>query len=423
MEETNILKEPVKPQARTDWAEQYVEMLVSMPFISEFVFRSPKRHKKGREIADLLISQGETNIVFSQKCQLDPTSKSVEKNALWVLKSTKIGLSQLQGGLKTFTTEGFWCDHPKRGRVKFSAPLSKIDEAIVLVETRISVDLNTESGAFPLTHSGIPITYLSVDDFLFLVNELRTVPELLWYLKERRALVEADLKVIGDEKNLFPVYILNDRHFDGCTTRADAKKILHLEEKRVTAAIKFKKSNDIYCELLERVAYELSVRDPNLPKELEAYYEPAQNRNGYLKMQLAIADLDLPERMYLGQAFAGILDKLANSGRTGSDLVFGAFHSSSKPDWVFVFCSAQNMDRKALIDALSELGHGALANYDKTKCLVVADRDGKSFEVLYLSRTSELTDYQKLMGQAHFAKLKMSSRKLSLHPEEEVNRH
>lgn len=414
--EPNKLKESVKPPARTDWAEQYVEMLVGMPFISEFVFRSPKRHKNGREIADLLISQGETNIVFSQKCQFDPGSKSKEKNDLWVLKNTKNGLSQLQGGLKTFLTEGFWCNHPRRGRVKISAPLPKIDEAIVLVETQTRVDLNIEASAFPLSHNGIPISYLAVDDFLNLVSELRSVPELLRYLKERRALAEADLRIIGDEKKLFPLYVLNDRHFDGCKTRADAEEILDREKDRVKAAIQFKKGNDIYCELLERVAHELSVRNPNLPKEMEAHYEPVQNRNGYLKMQLAIADLDLPDKMLLGQAFWGIIEKLANSGRTGAELVYGGFYSDAKPDWVFVFCSSQKMEHKSLIDALSQLGDGALANYDKIKCLVVADRDGEGFEVLYLSRTGELTDYQKQMGQVHFADLKMTTKKLSLHP-------
>ncbi len=416
MKRTNSSKSIKKPLARTDWAEKYVEMLVGLPFISEFVFRSPKRLKNDREIADLLISQGETNIVFSQKCQLDPDSKSKEKNDLWVLKNTKIGLSQLQGGIKKLTTEGFWCDHPRRGRVEISTPLSKIDEAIVLVETRVKVDLNCDTAAFPLKHNDIPITYLSVDDFLFLVNELRTVPELLRYLSERRALAEADLRVIGDEKNLFLIYVFKDRHFDGCKTRLDAEKILDQEKEKVSVAIQFKKSNDIYCELLERVAHALSVRNPNLPKEMETYYEPAQNRNGYLKMQLAIADLDLPERMFLGQAFHGVIERLANSGRTGSDLVFGAYYSGAKPDWVFVFCSSQKMDHKSLIEALSNLGHGALANYNKTQCLVVADREGQGFEVIYLSHTSELTDYQNQMGQAHFANLRMSTRKLSLAP-------
>lgn len=357
MDRSDDVTESAKLQSRTDWAEEYVEKLVSMPFISEFVFRSPRRTKNGKEVADLLISQGDTNIVFSQKCQDDPTSRSVEKNALWVIKESKHGLSQLQGGLKNFTREEFWCDHPRRGRVHFKQPLTKIDEAIVLVETRTAVDLSGEPDSFPLEHNDVPITYLSVNDFLNLVTELRTVPELIRYLKERRVLTQADLRVIGDDKNLYPLYVLNDRHFDGCKTRDEAKKLLTQAEKRVAAAIAFKKSNDTYCTVLELVAHELSVRDPNLPKDLESQYEPIEERSGYLKMQLAIADLELPERIFLGKAFVDLIEKLASSGRIGPDLVYGGFHSDAKPEWVFVFASSQNMDRKRLGVALAQLGH------------------------------------------------------------------
>lgn len=388
-----------------------------MPFISEFVFRSPRRHKNQKEIADLLISQGDTNIVFSQKCQEDPTSRSEEKNALWVLKEAKHGLSQLQGGLKKFTSEGFWCAHPRRGRVEFNEPLAKIDEAIVLVETLSRVDLNDNSSDFPLEHNGVPITYLSVNDFLNLVNELRTVPELLNYLKERRCLPEADMRIVGDEAYLFPTYFLNDRHFDGCKNRQQAKHLLDKNQTRFALAYQLKKANDRFCMKLEDVAHQLSVRNPHLTKEEEQFYEPKEERSGYLKMQLAIADLDLPERISLGKGFIGIIEKLATSGRTSADLTYGAFLTDSKPDWVFVFAASQKINSGPLVAALSEIAHGALAAYQKTKCLIVADREGAGYEVAHLSRTADLTDYQIEMGERHFAKLKMFSQKLSLLPE------
>lgn len=410
------MDKPEKAESRTDWAEKYVERLVSMPFISEFVFRSPRRDKNGLEVADFLISQGEINIVISQKCQDDPTSRTLEKNELWVLKETKHGLSQLLGGLKKFKSEPFWCNHPRRGKVNFSMPLNKIDEAIVLVETRHPVDLGSQSEEFPLEDKGVPITYLSVNDFLNLVTELRTVPELLRYLRERRALPENDLRLIGDDGNLFPLYILNDRHFDGCGSRVIAKQIIEKEEKRIVAAVQFKKANDIYCMRLEHVAHELSTRNPKIPKFLEVHFEPIEERTGYLKMLLALADMELPDRILLGKSFDDIIQKLENSGRSGSDLVYSGCHSDSKPDWAFVFAASKEMELQEVLVAVGQLGHGALAAYDKYKCLIVVARDDVGYEVGYLSRTGDLTAEQKQWGDRFFSNLKMTSKKLSILP-------
>lgn len=416
MDRPDDVKEDLKTLSRTDWAEQHVEMLMSIPFVSEFVFRSPRLHKNQREVADFLISQGEINIVFSQKCQDDPTSRTPDKNMYWVLKEAKHAVSQLQGGIKKLTTSAFYCDHPRRKRVEFSKPLANIAEGIVLVETITDVDLNSEEKDLPLEYNGTPITYLSVNDFLNLVRELRTVPEFLRYLKERRALPEADLRIVGRENDLCRIYLSNDRHFDGCGSRSAAQKIIENDSERVNSAIEFKRLNEIHCQLLERVAHELSTRDPNLPSELQDKFEPIESRSGYLKMQLAIADLELPDRIYLGEEFFILISKMGKSNRPGPDLMYGAFHSDAKPDWVFVFGCSKGMDRKELIDAMGHLGNGALAHFKKRFCLTVADRDNDGFEVAHLTQTGNITSYQKQMGEAYFANLKMFSKKLSLSP-------
>jgi hypothetical protein len=48
-----------------------------------------------------------------------------------------------------------------------------------MVETWYPVDLSSIAAALPLEYLGVPITYMSINDFINLVVQLRTVPELL----------------------------------------------------------------------------------------------------------------------------------------------------------------------------------------------------------------------------------------------------
>jgi hypothetical protein len=73
-------------QSRTQWAERQVEALLSVPFISEFVFRSPQMiDASQKEVADLLILHKGKGLLISQKAQEDPEGRSDGKNELWVL--------------------------------------------------------------------------------------------------------------------------------------------------------------------------------------------------------------------------------------------------------------------------------------------------------------------------------------------------
>ena len=90
--------------SRTRWAEKQAEEILSVPFISEFVFRSPQMlDGTQREIADLLILFKGTGILVSQKAQEDPLSRDDRKNELWTLKAAKNGVRQLLGALRPST--------------------------------------------------------------------------------------------------------------------------------------------------------------------------------------------------------------------------------------------------------------------------------------------------------------------------------
>ena len=60
---------------RTEWAELQVEELLSVPFVSEFVFRSPKHHDPDeKEVIDHLIIHGAGASFFLRRRRRSPTS-------------------------------------------------------------------------------------------------------------------------------------------------------------------------------------------------------------------------------------------------------------------------------------------------------------------------------------------------------------
>jgi hypothetical protein len=140
------MTKPNQSIPRTVWAEHSVEEFLSLPLISEFVFRSPQTvNATQREVVDFLIAHGNIGILISQKCQEDPTSHDAARTEFWVRKKAKDARSQLCGALRTGAARPIWCDHPRRGRVEFSKGLPKIDRGIVLVEAFQTVDLQAEA--------------------------------------------------------------------------------------------------------------------------------------------------------------------------------------------------------------------------------------------------------------------------------------
>ena len=171
---------------RTLWAERQVEELLSLPLISEFVFRSPKHNAPTeKEVIDHLIVHKGDGILISQKAQDDPTSRTAHKNELWVLNNIQDALKPIYRAIRKPDDRPKWCEHPRRGRVEF-ATLPRIIHGVALVETWRPVDLKEVAADLPLEYLGVPITYMSINDFLNIVMQLRTVPEVLEYLNARR---------------------------------------------------------------------------------------------------------------------------------------------------------------------------------------------------------------------------------------------
>jgi len=401
---------------RTQWAERHVEEFLGLPLVREFVLRSLQTiDGTQKEVADHLILHREGGILISQKCQDAPRARDETKTELWARKNAKGAARQLVGALRA-GSRPIWCDHPRRGRVEFPAGLPAITHGIVLTEVFQPVELHPDAADLPLSCDGIPITYLSVNDFLNLAVELRTVPELIAYLDARRGLPIPDQRRIGSERPLFEFYLVEDGSLQGCAGISDAAVAVAAQEHRLIGALARKKESDLYSGLFEHVADALAARAPNyaadLPPEWTALFDQAPQRSNYLQLQEIIAGLRLRERAMLGKAF----DETSKAVEGKSEgFVYRAMHFNAR-DEVFVVGASRNIGRADLYRRMDMLMRAAMTNYGKPRCFIVVDRDSAGYEV-GLSRPGfqpTVTDYE--LAERLFGRLKMTSGPVGLVP-------
>ena len=397
---------------RTLWAERQVEEVLSLPLISEFVFRSPKHNDPTeKEVIDHLIVHKGEGILISQKAQEDPTSRSVEKNELWVLKNIQDALKPICGSIKRPDDRPKWCDHPRRGRVEFST-LPRIIHGVVLVETWHPVDLKQIADELPLEYLGVPLTYMSINDFLNIVWQLRTLPEVLEYLNARRKLPMACLRMVGDELPFYELYIMNGGIADSlksCLGHADARRATETHDDLLREALERSEEYKLYSSEIERVAHALSTRDPNyadgLPPEAVALFDKEGERKNYLILQEILTDMRLTERAMMGRKFHDVAESMR--GKT-SGFTFAAAHADGK-DWVFVFISCRGVDKPTRHGRAKRLAGGALAHYRKKNCLVVIDRDGEHYDLMLTNPEYEPDAADIAAGEELFGHLRMKT--------------
>jgi len=394
---------------RTLWAEKFVDTFSSRPLTAECVFHSPQHIDKGKqkEVCDLLLILRRTAILVSMKSQDDPTSRIGDKLRRWTIKNSTNALNQARGALSTLARERFWCDHSRRGRVTFEARSIQVSHVVVLTE--VLGDVVQLPNDLPLVLGDIPVTYLSVNDFLNLINELRAFPEITGYLDARRTLADENLRMIGHEVHFYKYYILNRGSFEGCEGYADARISNAARDAEWQALLSSGQSRQQFAGLVERVSDALATRPKNfsegLDAETAARFDCSYDRKHYILMQEELCDLRLAERTALGEHFMKAIHQVENE--SDEKMIYSAWFTDSKPDLVYVVVSARGIARPILLPRLTILLRAAMAAYGKERGLVIADRDGEGFEV-QLSSGAFTDPADRKLGEACFAKLRMS---------------
>jgi hypothetical protein len=91
-----------------------------------------------------------------------------------------------------------------------------------------------------------------------------------------------------------------------------------------------------------------------------------------------IADLPLRERAALGKQFASVIQRSRGESRS---YVQATARLDSRPDWIFVFGASQGWAHEEILRTMEPTMRGALAHYQKQRCLIIVDREGKGYEV------------------------------------------
>ena len=185
------------------------------------------------------------------------------------------------------------------------------------METWRPVDLNQIADKLPLEYLGVPLTYMSINDFLNVVWQLRTLPEVLEYLNARRKLPIACQRMIGDELPFYELYIMNGglaNSFTACLGHADARRAADTHDDLLQEALDRSEEYKLYSSEIEHVAHALSTRDPNyadgLPPEAVTLFDKDGARKNYLILQEIMADMRLTERAMMGRQFHTVAESM-----------------------------------------------------------------------------------------------------------------
>ena len=395
---------------RTDQAERFLEHMASVPLTWENVFRSPQYNGKvHKEVVDLLLCLRNKGVFLSLKCQQDPFKRTGDQLARWVRKSSANALSQLRGGIKTSKSRNFWCMHHRRGEVSFCA--NQIDDirAVVIVETLETVTLDQDT---PLEIDTVPVSYFSLNDFLNLLDQLRTINDLVLYLTARQSLCMELQRTVGIDKLLFKYYLLHRG------SPPETPSLLHVRDEvrqhrhEIDRLIHVRRELSSQAEPIEilsdRLATRLESYEDGLDEHLVRRFDPSTRRRNYLLMQDELCDLSLDERRKLGSQFDGAVE-MVKQARSTQPMVYQVAHLDSKPDFLYIFSAAKGVSRNEILNWCDGLLHGGLSYFKKTRGLVVnymLDRDG--CEAMMIPSFQD-TPRAKLLGDELFSHLRMYS--------------
>lgn len=397
---------------RTDLAEKYLERFVSIPLTWENVYRGPEfTDRTDKEVVDLLFILRNKGIFVSLKCQKDPDTKSTDKLNIWVQKKAGDALRQVRGGIKTSKTREFWCSHPRRGKVSFTPNQVEPVRALVIVETMKKFYLGEN---MPLEIGSVPVSYLSLNDFLNILDELRTIKDLISYLDSRSKFSQRMQSTIGIEKDLFMFYILYDGAPRNVDTHIEVCKEIRERNTEADSRINDRKEANRQAEIIEQLSDHLSSRlegyGEELDEEIVRMFEVLHDRKSYLLMQDELCDLVIDERRKLGLHLSQIIEKVRNDD--AQSMTFSALHLDSKPDFLYLFSSSKGKSRNEVFKWGHDLIHGGLSYYEKSRGLFVnytQDRDG--YETMLVLSFEDTPEF-KQMGKEHFAGRTMSKHQI-----------
>ncbi len=369
---------------RTDWIEEYVARFAGFPLTFDTILLRPQRRdgRIDKEVCDLLFALRREGLAIALKSQRDPRLRGDAALADWCAGAARDAARQLRGAVRTFAESTVWCEHLRRGRVEMAAGTIRIRHGLAVLETNGEVMLPPDLPE--RTASGVPFTYLSTNDFLNLVHELRAFPDLLAYLDARLALPMPLRTRIGHERFLHQYYLLSDEQFGRCEGMEDVQAVVGARAREWDERLRWKKSLDRYASLVEYVSDTFATRLPNWQDgpdaETLALMAPEGQRDR-LRLQEELCDLPLAARRRIGRAFMVVSDVMAVSPPEIDMRLIAV--PDAKPDFLYVLSSTRGVARQEVMRRTREALGAGLAHYRCRRGISITDRDGQNYEIAY----------------------------------------
>jgi hypothetical protein len=367
---------------RTAKIEEIAARFCAAPLTAETVFLRPA-YRDGhleREVCDLLVAFRGQGIVLSLKSQDDPAARNGSKLQRWCKKKAGEAARQISGARRTMEAHPFWCEHWRRGRVDFAAGAVAPVHALAVIETGPTATDTARLDDLPQSAGDTPITYITLNDALNLVDQLRSFPDLVAYLDARAKLPIVFRRVIGDEQLLLHYYMMCDESFEGCVQPEEFLTHLLVSESEFRRRVEMKREADRGARLIEYIADTLATRNPNYVDGLDpatlARFDAMEQRLNYLLLQEHLGDLRLADRRALGTAFLELIEGVGSGPGLRR-----AWWTDSKPDFLYLLASVRGLDRPRLLREGPAILQAALAHHGKRQGMLIIERDGESFEV------------------------------------------
>lgn len=387
--------------------EQIIANFSSRFFMKDFVLLNPKYYRAGheKELADILLVLDDTCTVISVK-GTDGNPKSEAKLKSWLAKKTYEGSKQAKGGINwlskaSFTAVDLWGE-VKRVEPNSLRPLC----GIVLLECSQQPFGSIEFSA-RLPQSEIPLHFLSLNDFLNVVNWLGSISDVFDYFSERAGILPM-FTGINQEQPVLAYYSLRSKELAGVlsTDEAEMEELSALHNLHLLDNLGLFEERERLAGYVNAVVYQLHTRNPSvegyMPVELKGCLEPLDKRTGYLKMAAMLNALPMSNKVWIGRKLEGLLANLRKSGQVGCF----AF-KRLRAELVFVFACFSKLSRTDRIRGIAKMLPAALYQHGVTEGLAVgfdADDSETGFDVAWIRDYGNFSESDRKLGEYLFPK-------------------
>jgi hypothetical protein len=360
-----------KSASRTEKLERAVADLVALPLMRENVFHSAKYLDSGveKELCDVLLLHRGKAIVVSIKAQ--SVVRDQKATVRWLEKAARKAMAQIAGAYRTLQDRTSWCD--QQGARHYLQPGETHPvHGVVLLESDYECEVALEQSEVAQLAKGVPCTFMTLKDFVFVSSYLRTWRDIAKYLTARSAtLQESESRTVGCEYAIFCFYTVMRDSFTSFRSIPDAK-VVAAAGKHVIAGSAFRDRERGLASILENYIEQVSAcHEVELPREGEVLRRnmvPLDDAKHRLRQELC--DLGIQDRAAIGEQIGHICGRVANDP-SFRPLAHGAVRLPSQPDKIYVIVVGWNAPHDEAGLQAADLALAACYHYKRPTAVII----------------------------------------------------